>query len=638
VRADGGGITHFIVIKQDLTLQKMHEERISRLNRMLTVLSGVNSTIVRVKDVMELASQICNLAVENGGFRFAWMGLLNGSGDHIIPLARAGHEDGFLDLIDLGLPAETTRPATLIAQALHGQRLVIVNQIDTDPVMACCRVLAMARGYQSAAALPLVVDGKSAGLLMFYANQTDFFDTQELELMEELRADVSFALETIQKGNRIFQLMHHDPLTDLANREVFFERLGSVIGCAHPQIHKIVLMIFDLVRFRNINDALGRSAGDDFIRQFAARLEQVAGDRMNIARLSGDRFGMYMSVDNESMASGDILSESVRQLFDGIVKIREHEIRVAAKAGAAIFPDDGADVETLFRNAEAALQKAKHAGDHCVFYSPEFNARLGERLTLETRLRHAVEDREFQLHYQPTLDIKTRRITGLEGLLRWPGAPKEWASPSVFVPVLEDSGLILDVGHWAMCEAVAQFDRWVSREIPTPRIAVNVSSVQLKNKDFVDAVRRALGPRLPEQCGLDLEITESLLMENIEESIERLREVCRLGVRIALDDFGTGYSSLGYLNRLPVTTLKIDRAFVMGMDSGQEDTSIVNTIIALGKALNMKVVAEGVETEAQANLLRLLHCDEMQGYLFSRPVPADAIEAMLVKGLGGSQG
>lgn len=633
VRAEGGGISHFISIKQDLTLQKMQEGQISRLNRMLTLLSGVNATIIRVKDATELARRTCDLAVESGGFLFAWMGLLDESGDRIVPIAHAGHNDGFLEQIDLAIPGPGERPATFIARSLREQQLAVVNQIHADPAMADCREPALARGYQSATVLPLVVDGNSAGVLMFCASQADFFDPQELKLLEELRADVSFALETIRKEQQIFQLMHHDPLTDLANREVFLERLGSVIGCAHPQVHKIVLLVLDLVHFRNINDALGRSAGDDVLKQFAARLEAATGDRSRIARLTGDRFGMYLSVDIAATGTGGIMGESLLQLFDGMLKIRGQEIRVAVKAGAAIFPDDGADVETLFRNAEAALQKAKHVGDHCVFYAPEFNARLGERLTLEARLRRAVEGREFLLHYQPKVDMKTRQITGLEALLRWPTAPDEWASPAIFVPVLEESGLVLDVGHWAMCEAVAQFDLWVARALPAPRISVNVSSVQLKNRDFVAAVRRVLGTRAPGECGLDLEITESLLMENIDASIERLREVCSYGVRIALDDFGTGYSSLAYLNRLPVTTLKIDRTFILEMESSEENTSIVNTIIGLGRVLNMKVVAEGVETEEQAKLLRLLHCDEMQGYLFSPAVPAATIETMLSEAL-----
>jgi EAL domain-containing protein (putative c-di-GMP-specific phosphodiesterase class I) len=316
------------------------------------------------------------------------------------------------------------------------------------------------------------------------------------------------------------------------------------------------------------------------------------------------------------------------QLLDTAHEIDGRELRVAMKAGAALFPDDGEDADALMRNAEAALRKAKGTGDRFLFYTPHLNARVAERLDLEAKLRRAAERGEFELHYQPKVDLGDGRITGVEALLRWRDAERGAVSPAQFVPVLEETGLIGQVGLWVMREAVTAHRALAQGGRAAPRIAVNVSAIQLRGQGFVDDVRAVLGGA-GEAAGLDLEITESLLMENIDESLRKLRVVRDLGVHIALDDFGTGYSSLAYLSRLPIDTVKIDRGFVHNMVDKAEDTSIVSAILSLAHALKLKAVAEGVESEEQAELLRLLLCDEMQGYLFSPAVPMDKLETLL---------
>jgi len=303
---------------------------------------------------------------------------------------------------------------------------------------------------------------------------------------------------------------------------------------------------------------------------------------------------------------------------------------VVAKAGIAVYPGDGGDADTLYRNAEAALEKAKRSGDRYLFYAPEFNARVAEKLTLENKLRRAVEHGELVLHYQPKVELKKRRISGLEALMRWNDPDTGVLVPPVkFIPILEETGLILEAGRWALGQAIADSARWKANRQKVPRIAVNVSPIQLRQKDFVATVESAL--RGAKDIGgiLELEITESLIMQDIDANIRKLRAVRDMGVEIAVDDFGTGYSSLSYISRLPINTLKIDRAFIMNMTSNPDDLSIVSTIISLGHSLELKIVAEGVETEEQANLLRLLKCDEFQGYLFSRPVPMEQIEILL---------
>jgi EAL domain-containing protein (putative c-di-GMP-specific phosphodiesterase class I) len=335
---------------------------------------------------------------------------------------------------------------------------------------------------------------------------------------------------------------------------------------------------------------------------------------------------MMLGIDDAGAVARGIEQAAI---FTAPFEIDGREVRLSAKTGIAISPDDGADADALFRNAEAALKRAKETAERYLFYAPQINARVSEQVELEHRLRRAVERGELFLHYQPKLDLVSRRVIGLEALMRWAGPDGTLVSPGKFVPVLEQTGLIFEAGQQVLAAARRAHAEWNARGVAAPRIAVNVSALQLRRRSFVDDVKSALGAVGADGGGVDLEVTESLLMSDIDESIRKLRTMRDLGLRIALDDFGTGYSSLAYLSKLPVDTLKIDRSFIHGMTENPDDTSIVSTIISLAQALRLKVVAEGVESEQQAQLLRLLRCDQAQGYLFSPPVPAERIEALL---------
>ncbi len=301
------------------------------------------------------------------------------------------------------------------------------------------------------------------------------------------------------------------------------------------------------------------------------------------------------------------------------------------RIGVAVSPGDGSDADTLYKNAESALLRAKEVREPYLFYAPEMNARVTETLNIENKLRKAVEQQQFVLHYQPKFDSKSRSIVGMEALIRWNDPETGLVPPVRFISILEETGLILPVGAWAMKQAVSDYRRWRGQGLHPPRIAVNVSEIQLRRKDFVSTVEEACRFASNHDHGLDLEITESLIMRNIEDNIAKLAAIRQMGCEVAIDDFGTGYSSLQYLSQLPMDSLKIDRSFIVRMHGSPADMAIVSTIIALAHDLDLKVVAEGVETEDQARLLRLLKCDAMQGYLFSKPVPADQIEAMLGK-------
>jgi len=339
-------------------------------------------------------------------------------------------------------------------------------------------------------------------------------------------------------------------------------------------------------------------------------------------------FGLLIPDVGSEDNAARILEEWNRGAFGSSYRIAEHELRASAKFGIAMFPGDGTDADSLLKKAEAALMRAKATGERYLFYNQQMTERVAGRLTLENKLRRALERNEFILHYQPKVDVVTRRIVGVEALMRWQSSDLGLVPPANFIPLLEETGMIVEVGAWALRQASLAHEQWREKGLVAPRVAVNVSGIQLQRRDFVDVVKEALraGSTAP---GVDIEITESVIMGDIAATVEKLRAIRDFGLNIAIDDFGTGYSSLGYLAKLPVHSLKIDRSFIVSMVEDPDTMTLVSTIISLAHSLEHKVVAEGVETEEQANILRLLRCDELQGYLISRPLPLEQLTPLL---------
>ena len=626
--ADAAAGPYWFVTMQDVTEQKQTEERIRRLTRVHAVLSGINAAIVRIRDRTELLQEACRIAVEGGGFIMAWAGVVDRAAGLVRPIGLYGDDvRGFLDVAPLAILETGPAGQGLAGRAVREALPVISNDVAADPQRLMKKECAE-RGVNSLAVLPLVVGTEVAGVLALYSAERSFFDEEELRLLKELAGDVAFALDHIEKEERVRYLAYYDSLTGLANRTLFLERLAQQLGAAAREHRRLAVVIINIERFKTINDTLGRPAGDALLREFGARMQRAARDPALVARVGADQFAaLIVDVTGEDnliyrLERGDAEVKRTPFALDG------QQLRIATRAGVAVYPQDGTDAEALFRNAEAALKQA-HTGELYVFYKKEMTARIAGKLALENQLRQALERREFVLHYQPKLELAARRIVGVEALIRWKSPDRGLVPPGEFIPLLEETGLILPVGAWAMAQAVAEHRHWQSRGLPPLRVAVNVSAIQLRSRDFVATVREALreGAAVP---GIDLEITESLIMEDVAENIEKLKAVRALGVNIAIDDFGTGYSSLGYLAKLPVQSLKIDRSFTAAMASDPDATTLVSTIVSLGHALRLRVIAEGVESEDQAKTLRLLRCDEAQGYLYSRPLPAAELEALLL--------
>jgi diguanylate cyclase (GGDEF)-like protein len=570
------------------------QQRVERLNRTLAMLSSINALIVRADDRQALLDEACRIAIEKGGFRLAAIGLADRS-RRLTLAARAGEGDPEREL-------ERLRPGT---------QPIIWNDSESGSFVA----------------LPLLASDEPAGVLLLYARVRDFFDEEEMRLLHELAGDVSFALHHLEQKARMDYLAYHDSLTDLPNRSLFTDRMTQALNAARREKRFAAAVFVDLERFRMVNETFGRKAGDDLLRTVGTRLREVAREQDTVARIGADHFAIAVAPFDRPGDTTHWLIERLDQAFAKAIVIDGVELRVNLKSGIAVFPADGESTESLCANAETALSKAKQANQRYLFYAPEMNARVAESLAMENRLRRALEEGRLALHYQPKIDIKSGAVAGLEALIRWNDPELGAVPPAKFVGLLEETGMILAAGRWALRQAAQDVRHWRSQGIAVKRVAVNVSAIQLRQRDFVDSVLQAIageGDPL-----IDVEITESVLVDDIEESTRKLQTLRRAGIEVSVDDFGTGYCSLSYLARLPVDTLKIDRSFVVRMRDAGYPRNIVAMIVSLAHTLGLKVIAEGVEEDGQVRLLRDLGCDQIQGYYISRPLPAAEVEDLL---------
>jgi diguanylate cyclase (GGDEF)-like protein len=462
----------------------------------------------------------------------------------------------------------------------------------------------------------------------------------------ELSSGVHFMAKSIKESNvKIAEMAFKDPLTKLANRRMFNHQLDQSLKNAKRHNEKIAVMFLDLDNFKNINDRLGHSAGDKLIRLFAARI--LKSTRSNIlyptspragrepsdivARLGGDEFAVMIGAIDDEVRAGFIakrIIESMAESFD----IENEKIFARCSIGISIFPNNGSDYEELIKAADMAMYDAKEKGKnrHC-FFSDELNERLSKRLEIERDLRIGIDEKQFIVHYQPQLTTLTETIYGLEALVRWEHPSKGMISPFDFISIAESSGLIVELGSFVMFEACRAAEAWRKEAKFEGLISVNVSSVQFERDDVYSMIKSALSTTgLPAKY-LSIELTESAIMSGSRETITELEKIRSLGVQIALDDFGTGYSSLSYLRTLPVDTIKMDRMFVIGCDKDEEVRSIISAIVKMAHALNLKVVAEGIETESELNFMRKVELDVIQGYFYSKPLPDKQTDLYLTR-------
>ena len=596
--------------------RREQEERLRRLTRSYRMLSSSNSAFLRLHDRAELLGEVCRIAVNQGGYECAALYFKGSNSQHLEARAVAGKEGKQ----DPSAPrwARVSEHQVVLDATDSGEPRTL-NRIAEDEQSALlqCRALC---------ALPLVVDGTSVGALVVFSSEPDVFDEAETRILLELSANLGFALQYLQKDEAIHYLSYFDSLTGLAKRQLFCQRLTQRLE-ATPQGSVRCVAVFDVQKLGAINDSLGRHSGDRLLEQIAVRIREGSADSEQVSYLGGGTFALLL--EEQLTADSAIMPELLKEALNSPLLLDGEELRPAVRCGLAMYPTDADNAEQLLQSAEAALTAARQANDKVKWFGQISNRASSRSLALEARLSNALDRQEFLLYYQPKFHIGSGCLNGFEALLRWNDSKDGLVSPAVFIPLLERSGAIAEVGAWVLSQAVKELRGWYQNSLIPVRVAVNVSPFQLRQRDFVDRFLSIVSGELaPESGGIDIEITESMLMRDVDLSTRKLGLLREAGVAVAIDDFGTGYSSLSLLGRLPIDTLKIDRSFVQGIEQSNAAT-LVRTIISMAKLFKMGTVAEGVESAQQLSILRSENCDQAQGYLLGRPIPAQDVPATI---------
>ncbi len=616
--------------------RRLASEQKERLTRMFAALSASNEAIMRAATRSELFHLVCEAAVQVGQFVSTIVALSEPGEDFMRIVARAGPKGEAHRGVRIAASDAYPEGRGVAGTAFRTLQPCIINDYLADPRGAAFHEHARREGNRSSAALPLLAHGEAAGVLVFISSECNAFTPDLVELLLRMANNVSFALENFNRADekaraeeRIQYVATHDGLTDLPNRAMFNQLLRAAIEQARRQDRILAVLFIDIDRFKVINDLLGHDAGDALLVATSNRLRRTLSAGDVVARLGGDEFVVIL----ERASDLKEIEAVARQLLAVVcepLQLSGLECRTTASIGIAVFPDDGEDEMTLTKNADIAMYRAKEEGKNGFrFFIRQNKTQSVERLVFEARLRQALERNEFSLDYQPKVDATTEQITGVEALLRWTLPDLGPLSPVQFIPLAEETGLIVPVGRWVLKTACAQNMAWRRQGLPPLSMAVNLSPRQFSDENLLRDIDDALAASgMPSEL-LQLEITESMVMHNVGRAIELLDVIRARGVRLAIDDFGTGYSSMSLMKKFPVDTIKVDRSFVQDLPHDAEDRAIAQAILSMGKALGLTVVAEGVETEEQAAFLRDHGCDEMQGFLFSRPVPAERIPDVL---------
>lgn len=754
VRSRGSNEVEWLLAEgRDVTQLFEVEYSKQRLGSFFATLSHTNSAIVRAENEAELLPKICQIIVDQSEISGAWIGFVHGNKTTLEPVAVAHVDTAYLDEIEIGLGAGSVQRYGPAARAIREKRTVVYNDfVEEYAGWADESILTLAKehGIAAAAALPLYRKGKLQGCLTLYGAEKGVFSEDLVTLLEELAADISFALKSfadrdeLQLSGKVFDSAHesivvadshyrivsvnrafleftgrteeevlgktldvlrpeqhepgyyrrmwevvensgywqgevlmrsrsgepvptifsvsavtsddgrivnyvcvatdisehreaeervrylayNDPLTGLPNRMLLYDRGDQALKAAEKQSQEVAVIFLDLDRFKHINESLGHFLGDKLLTMVAHRLRQALDERDTLGRLGGDEFLLMLGDADANRAAH--VAQALLEEFERPFQVDGQSLTITASAGIAMFPRDGESFEELHQHADVAMYKAKELGrNRYHFFTSELNSEATERLVLENSLRDALELRQISAHYQPQIDLATGQVCGVEALLRWQHPKLGMISPAQFIPIAEEAGLINRIGEWVVVEACREAMRWQRKGLPAVVMAVNVSAKQFVGGDIVQVVERAL-----EETGLaadllEIEITESVFAHDLDTTLEAMKKLSDMGVHVAVDDFGTGYSSLSYLKRFPVNKLKIDRSFVNDIETDEDDRELAAGIINLGHSLEMTVIAEGIETDGQMKLLQAMNCDIGQGYLFSKPLPADELVEFL---------
>ncbi len=626
---------------QDITEQKQAAEALQRLNRELSAITECNQILVRAEDEQALLDAICHIVCEEAGYQMAWVGFADHNAARTLrPVAWAGAENGYLKEIPFSW-----------ANLDHGQgpsgsavREGVIKSLDDfaqDSASKTCRDAALQRGYRSMISLPLKDDQATAfGVFSIYSSEPNAFPYEEQRLLEELADDMAFGIITLRAREehnraekRIEHLAFYDHLTDLPNRRLLQDRLHQAMLSSARNQHMGALLFIDLDNFKILNDTFGHETGDQLLIEVAQRLTTCVRENDTISRLGGDEFVIMLEDLNTNLIEAELEARKVgKKIFAALNNPYHLAGRIhhsTPSIGATIFLGSENTIDELLKQADIAMYQAKAAGRNTIrFFDPSMQHQLATRALLEADLRNAVQDNGLVLYYQAQVDNQSK-IIAVEALLRWQHPERGLIPPNDFIPLAEETGLILPIGQWVLENTCHQLAKWSTHPVYKElEMCINVSALQFRQKNFVEQVRFALIKSSAPASQLKLEITESMVLGDIKDSIEKMHELKKLGLGFSIDDFGTGYSSFSYLTRLPLDQLKIDQSFIRHLPDSTNDCMVVQTILVLAKNLGLTVVAEGVENEAQLKFLKQHDCPIYQGYLFRKPVDVDTFEVL----------
>ncbi len=614
---------YIVKIIRDIKDRLSTQKKLSRINRLYRVLSEVNGEIVRASNSEELYQSICRIIVEEGGFKFAWIAEIEDE-EHVNPVAycKAAY---FYENIEADLEASMSDNIKSLIERLkkegheaeaHIKDGIFIHEKLTIPIWQ----------EKEFISIPLYYGREIRAILKVYSNEIDSFSGDEIHLFKEIANDISYAITTMENKEHLEFLTNFDLLTRLPNRHLFKERLEMAVYSANYQKEVFATVLVDIDQFKLINDTFGYGFGDTVLLKVAEHLKRIIRPEDILARYGSDEFALvFFNLKCKEEISHFV--EKINELSTHPVILDKEEIYLTLSAGIALFPKDAHSASELKMAAETALKTAKaYGGNTYLFYAEEMGSTDQSKIRFQNELKKAIHNKEFTLFYQPQIDLRSMEICGAEALIRWMHPEKGLISPNDFIPILEESYLIEEIGQWVIEESCRQIKAWGEQQIELA-VAINISTKQItRNSNFftslVDTViSSGINPGL-----LHVEVTESLIMENLSVVESGLKLLGEHGILSSIDDFGTGYSSLFYLKKLPVYALKIDRAFIKNLPHNEEDIAISSAIVSMSKSLNKKTIAEGVETDAQLDFLKNIGCDRVQGFLFSRPLPADEFE------------
>jgi diguanylate cyclase (GGDEF)-like protein/PAS domain S-box-containing protein len=626
IRDPAGRAVRMIGALADITARKQAEEKMRSQALQQRLVAELGQQALASTDLREVLNRAVKLVSETLKTEYCAVLEIDSDGERLTYKAAFGWPGEWV-----GRRTVSRGPGSHAEYTLSRGEALVIEDHREDARFTAPEVL-LEFGIRSSMRAPMLGTQGAFGILVVHTAHLRRFTEEEVSFLRNVANILAVAIERRKSEEQLAYLAQFDSLTSLPNRHLFHDRLAQTMAQARRSGRPLAVLFIDLDRFKLVNDTLGHGAGDELLKEVAARLSQCVRSGDTVGRFGGDEFGAVLS---ELGKPGDA-STVAQKIIDALARpfsLDGNQTYVSASIGITLFPADGEEAGALIMNADTAMYRAKEQGrDNYQYFTREMNERAVLRVQTEAALRRAIERKEFLLHYQPKVDLGSGAICGLEALLRWQHPSKGLVSPLEFIPVLEDSGLIVRVGEWVMWEACAQIKAWRKAGLSDLPVAINLSARQFQQKDLEATVRGILSETGVDSSLIQFELTESMLMKDPEAAARTLRGLEESGVKISVDDFGTGYSSLAYLKRFPIDSLKIDRAFIRDITTDPEDAAIALAIIGLAHSLKLKVVAEGVETEDQLEFLTSHACDEMQGYYFAKPAAPAEIEAMLREG------